>query len=250
MGSKLRIKSALGLLTVSLLITLVTKTAAATPDVEYKSFAVFVASYNSHTGEARGGVAGTAFFTSPTQGLTAYHVLQASSFLPQAGFEISQVWLVHEGEPAIELFTSDVHFDANKDLTWIHLGAGKKISAQLVFPIAQEAQPQVVQNVHTEGFLANSTGPMLARKGRRLAITSIPQLSRLHAEGFLIQKSKVELRSSDVNLKTTACLELSYQPVVGLSGGPVISNGQVIAMNSFADPRTRTETWAVDFAHP
>jgi hypothetical protein len=212
-----------------------------------KTFAVFVAAYNPLTGQARGGVAGTAFFISKNKAITAYHVLQAQSFVPPEGFTQVQVWLVHENEAAIELNFKNLSPHKEIDLTFINLNQTTSIAEKYILKVGHENSPEMRPAVHTEGFLANSVGPLLKRgAGQRLEITSVPKLVRLRANGALLQSRLVNLQASDVRLHESACYQLSYQPVVGLSGGPVLDGDEVIAMNSFADPNTRGQTWAIN----
>jgi hypothetical protein len=214
-----------------------------------KTYAVFVASYNQRTQEARGGVAGTAFFTSPTEAITAYHVLQTASFKVQnerqTEGEIVQIWLVHENEDAIELTPENLRENARQDLTQITLKRGARVPKRYIFELGKGA---LASDVKTEGFLAQSVGPVLRLMNGKLAIISVEKLNRFNTQGLLETSRTVNLRAIDVNLTGTPCLRLSYRPVVGLSGGPVIAaNGKVIGMNSFADPTTRAHTWAIAF---
>ena len=202
------------------------------------SYAVFVATLNPATGQAVGGVAGSAFFVSSTKAITAFHVLQPKSFANSH----TQVWLVHEGEPAIELRAESVTSESSKDKTEISLGAIASVKPEFIF---QVGSPKAGDIVHTDGFLANSVGPILQIDGTRLRITSVPHLSRLHAEGHVMRELNVQLTSNDVNLRNAPCVQLSYKPVIGLSGGPVVTNNRVVGMNSFADPEARSSTWAV-----
>ena len=210
---------------------------------ESKSFAVFAASYNTHNDEARGGVMGTAFFVAPDKAITAFHVLQKNVFKPADGFERVRIWLVHEGAPAIELDVNEIEGRADQDMTLIKLTKGKKVADQFVFRSGTSNAQGA--SVETEGFLANSTGPLLARSGQDLVITSVPKLHRLKLQGQLMRSAKIDIRSADVNLKATPCLQLTYQPIRGMSGGPVTVDGRVVGMNSFGDPDGFTRTWAV-----
>ncbi len=225
-------------------ITLSASKAAATT-ASARTYAVFVAVFNRHTQEARGGIAGTAFFTSASHAITAYHVLQKASFRPQNAIETVQIWLVHENEAAIELKPEHLSEDASKDLTRISLGTDTKVPRRYIFELSQGTP---ASDVKTEGFLAHSIGPVLRINAGKLSIVSVPRLSRLHAHGLLERSSTIHLQANDVKLSGAPCLRLSYRPVVGLSGGPVIAaNGKVIGMNSFADPTTRAHTWAIAF---
>lgn len=209
-----------------------------------KSFAVFVANYNDTGSDVVGGVAGTAFFTSTSKALTAYHVLQKGSFKPRQGYQKVRIWLVHEGQPAIELKATMLKETPDRDLVEIDFPK-QAVNSEFVFSRISKREsletPQV--EVITEGFLANSTGPVLAREGKDIVIQSVPRLQRLIQHGQLLRMAKVELRASDVNLKSAPCLQVSYKPVVGISGGPVLLNGQLIGMNSFADPSGQS-SWA------
>jgi hypothetical protein len=230
-------------LTAALLATLLGLGAAsATP----KSYAVFLATLDPATGQAVGGVAGSAFFISPTQAITAFHVLQPKSFENPH----TQVWLVHEDEPAIELSREELRSQASLDRTTIALSQAR-VPQRHVFTRASDKGPALTvgTKVETDGFIANSAGPVLALAGLRLRITSVPRLERLHAEGSVLRNVRVELASNDVNLKNAPCVQVSYKPVVGLSGGPVVSGGQVVGMNSFGlNEEAHASTWAVDLS--
>jgi len=218
-------------------------TASGRHAVNDKAYAVFVASYNPVTHQARGGVAGTAFFVSRNRALTAYHVLQPRSWAAGPG-EVRQIWLVHEGEPAIEITPEDLRYRAESDLSSIEFGRRQAVSNRYVFAVDEKAS--AAAGVATEGFEANSVGPELAIEKGRLKITAVPALKRIRAEGSLMKEVRVSLRANDVRLEGAPCLRLSYRPVVGMSGGPVITaSGKVIGVNSFADPETRAHTWAI-----
>jgi hypothetical protein len=211
-----------------------------------KSFAVFTTSFNSSGLEARGGVNGTVFFVSPTRAITANHVVNRSSFKPLPGFEHVKVWLVHEGYAPIELAPENLESDPARDVTVINLPDTKKVEARFVFKMGTPGGTD--ENVVSEGFIANSAGPILVRQGADLAIVAVPHLSRLFMQGKILRQVRVELKASDIDLKSSPEYELSYTPIVGISGGPVVAHGQVIAMNSFADPSTRRQTWALDLS--
>jgi hypothetical protein len=222
---------------------LVTESGSAAPISAPKSFAVFVASYNTYNDVVRGGVCGTVFFVSPTRAITANHVLKASSFTPLPGFERVHVWLVHEGYPAVEIKKEFITSNPNTDVTAIHLPTELKVDGQFVFATAQVDAGTT--NVETDGFIASSAGPTLVRQGPDIQISEVTHLSRLHLSGTLIRTANINLKAADIELKESPEVELSFQPIVGISGGPVTSNGKVIAMNSFADPETRQHTWAL-----
>lgn len=234
------------------------------PSQAPKTYAVFLATYNPATGETVGGVAGSAFFITPKKAITAFHVLQAKSF----DNPNTQIWLVHENEPAIELAKENLISDSKLDRTTINL-IGESAPQRFIFssPGSAPAQLSPGTRVETDGFLANSTGPILefngapnvnvptptsssnviaiVKRSPALRISSVPHLARLHSEGSILRQARIELASNDVNLKNAPCVQVSYKPVVGLSGGPVFSGDRLIGMNSFADPEARSSTWAI-----
>lgn len=219
--------------------TLVTFSASA----QGSAYAVFKVSYSEAKGGAVGGVAGTAFFLSTKRASTAYHVLNPQSFIPAPGYTHTRVWLVHEGEKAIELKPTNVTYHADRDQTEIHFDH-KVVAAQFVFK-KSKAVP-VSGEVESEGFPANSLGPQLTWVGQKIEITSVPHLERIKMKGTLLRQTKVSVKATDVNLDQTPSLQLSYKPVVGTSGGPVTMNGALVGFNSFADPNGRQTTWAVE----
>ncbi|MGZ3774403.1 MAG: hypothetical protein ACXVCN_11830 [Bdellovibrio sp.] len=215
-----------------------------------RSYAVFVAHYNTDNNSAVGGVAGTAFFISPSKAITAFHVLQAASFSKQPNFEKVKIWLVHEDRPAIEINLNNLKEHQEFDLTVIDFGKEKIASQPEVYPLENNLKENTSLNawtVESDGFIANSTGPEIAKSGNDLVITSVPKLQRIQSYGRIVRSSLVHINASDVKLEHVPCFELSYKPVVGLSGGPMLKDGHVIAMNSFADP-SHQSTWAVQLS--
>jgi Trypsin-like peptidase domain len=205
-----------------------------------KAFAVFVLASNQK-GEARGGVAGTAFFVSSRKAITAYHVLQKKSFELQPGFSRQRVWLVHEGEPAIELQETQVTFDSKNDLTFITLD--HDVSPNYVYPFGNEVR--VGSQVTTEGFVAETAGPILVRLNGNIEISSVPKLVRRTLQGEVVTAARLQLKALDVQLESTPCFQTTYEPIRGISGGPMLVDGRVVGMNSFADPQLAHRTWAV-----
>jgi hypothetical protein len=212
-----------------------------------KSFAVFVAHYNSHNKLAVGGVAGTAFFISPNKAITAFHVLQTASFNKHPDFEKVKIWLIHEGRSAIEVNLKNLNEQKKSDMTIIDFGNQKVVTADEIYSLQKQSNLQYDNqnlNVESDGFVANSTGPELFHDGSELLITRVGQLKRIHVQGQLLQFAEVDLKARDVNLVKAPCLQASYEPIVGLSGGPMTKDGKVVAMNSFADP-SKKSTWAL-----
>jgi hypothetical protein len=209
-----------------------------------KSFAVFIVSSNE-SGEVRGGVAGTAFFISPHRAITAHHVLQKKSFELQPGFSSQRVWLVHEGESAIELNLRQAKFDAKNDLTSIAIE--NSVSTKYVYPIGSEVRAG--SEAATEGFIAETKGPTLARIDSGIEIIDVPRLECKNLSGRVVAAARIDLRAPDVILEATPCLQVNYEPVRGISGGPLLIDGRVVGVNSFGDPQQRHRTWAVLLAN-
>lgn len=215
----------------------VTICGAATP----KTYAVFVAAYNPGGGPVRGGVAGSLFFVSRQEAITAFHVLQPASFTPPAGFSKVRVWLVHEGEPAIEIHAGDLTSRADRDLTRVRIK--QPIKKDYVF---ETDHARIATDVVSDGFRAETAGPKLAWINGEVEITSVPSLDRVTVRGRILRRARVDLKAADLKLVDSPGFELDYAPIVGMSGGPVVARGKVVAMNSFADPNSRRRTWALE----
>lgn len=207
-----------------------------------KSFAVFSASYTPGSPDIQGGVAGTAFFVSPTLAVTAHHVLQPKSFQPTAGTHL-RIWLVRENFRAIELRPEYLTYRPDQDLTLIRLPATESIPTDFIYESTMVANSNA--NVETHGFVANTPGPLLVWKDGDLEILYVPSLERRDLHGHVLVESRVTLKAQDVQLQDSVCVQLSYEPIVGISGAPVTVAGRLIGMNSFADPVTRKRTWAL-----
>ncbi|MGE4131935.1 MAG: hypothetical protein AB7F86_09870 [Bdellovibrionales bacterium] len=210
-----------------------------------RAYAVFVAHYNPQTQEAVGGVMGTAFFVSKSQARTAFHVLQPKSFQPMPGFTQVRVWLVHEGEPALRLDARDLTYNSELDSTEIRLTTSQ-VKTHFVYSVSSQIDLQTAGSVvESEGFRVNSVGPRLQWMGSEIEVMSVPKLERLYARGSVLRSAQIDLKANDVTLQSAPCIQLSYEPIKGFSGGPVVHKGRVVAMNSFADPKTRQQTWAL-----
>lgn len=240
----MRALTALQALVLVFILTLVTEIGAVSKGSTPRSYALFSVSYNTSGSEAEGGVAGTVFFVSPTQAITAYHVINASSFTPNPGFERRRLWLVHEGQRPIEIRPEHLSYDRLRDLTVIRIPRSEQVPKRLVFERAGLATLNA--DVTSEGFRAGSAGPILERRDSDLTVASVPRLERLFAVGKVVRRATVDLNAKDVTLRNSPGLELTYEPIKGMSGGPVLAAGKVIAMNSFADPRTFKRTWALE----
>jgi hypothetical protein len=229
----------------SLLILLLPSLACVTEIVtaEPKSFALFTTSYNTSGDLVRGGVNGTVFFISPTRAVTANHVMNRKAFKPLPGFERVKVWLVHEGYRPVELKPENFRSNPSHDVTIIDLPKSKAVDRRFVFPVGKITVAHAA--VQSEGFVANTDGPTIERRGKDVLVTSVPRLQRLIIEGQIIRQAQIDLKTLDIDLKKSPSVQLSYRPIVGISGGPVIQQGRVVAMNSFADPGTFQQTWAL-----
>ena len=240
MGCRFAHTFLLSVLAVVACVTQIAAAAIAPSPALPKSFAVFVAAYNEK-GEIRGGVAGTAFFISPRRAVTAYHVLQPKSFQLQPGFTRQRVWLVHEGEAPIELKQKQARFDSQNDLTVVDLD--QDVSRDFIYQMGASLTTGAA--LETEGFRANTAGPKLARIGDEIEIVDVPRLERVQLTGQLMNQARVEIRAIDVTLNSTPCLQVNFEPIRGISGGPLLSGGKVVGINSFGDPREAHRTWAV-----
>src|SRR5665213_686455 len=169
----------------SLAANLVTETGFASPLTAPKSFAVFVAFYNTNNDIVRGGVCGTVFFVSPTRAITAHHVLKTASFKPMPGFERVRVWLVHEDYRAVEIRQEYIQSNPDTDVTTIKLPPSLKVDSRFVFATAKI--DSLTTRVETDGFIANTAGPTLERQGLDINITKVTRLQRLHLSGTLMR---------------------------------------------------------------
>lgn len=236
-------RALLSFLAVSVLVSPTSLLHAGNPPIA-KAYAVFLISYNRHTDQVIGGVAGTAFFVSDRKAITAFHVLRPESFTPEAGYEFRRVYLLHEGAPPIALNATEVTFQPDRDQSEIELPTTKRADPRYIFTKADRSLAS--GPVLTEGFLANTAGPELARVDGHITVTRVRKLARARLTGDLVRRATVTLAASDVSLRDVPCLQLSYRPIVGFSGGPVMDlDGRVLGMNSFAEPSTQARTWAV-----
>jgi hypothetical protein len=236
------------ILAVTILVLLQTTAAlAALPD--FRSFAVFKASYSETGSAVSGGLAGTAFFISRQRALSAEHVLAPNLFRPNPGDKKVQVWLMNESGGVVEIFESQVRRYSGTDLAEIRFPSNV-VAKDFVFSMATSA-PVLSQATSSEGYQAGTADARLQWVGDRLQIAQVLAQVQHRNGGQILRKAKVELNASDVKLVDADCFHVSAPSIVGMSGGPTLADGKVIGVNSFGYPvgaMKKDSTWVVSLA--
>lgn len=213
------------------------------------AFAILKLSYNSpNDTELVGGLCGTGFFVAPGVAITAHHVLNAATFLPNEGLRHARLWLVSPARGAIPLLPNCVEVHPEIDVTVLRISTFDPLE---IYRIA-ETDAIVGADVRAVGYLGNVMPPASAEWAhseiviRRVDLRDVV----IQLEGRVRRLLTFDVNASDVKMRGVSGFDLSFPSHVGMSGGPVLAAGgvEVVGVLSFglpADERTKTMTFAV-----
>ena len=215
------------------------------------TFAILKLSFNTPGDSTlEGGVCGSGFFVDPTTAVTANHVLNDSTFLPNAGYKQCRVWLITREGVIYSINRQVIKPFPAIDTTVIQLNSYKKESISSDrFDRGSVPRGAKVRGL---GHVGNAMPKIDAKwEGDVLRIAKA-DLSSVYSDrsGHVERSLVLDVNANDVKMKTVRGFELSFSTCVGMSGGPVVNaeNGQVLGMLTFglpADAEIKTQTFAV-----
>lgn len=172
------------------------------------------------------GIMGTGFFVSPQKFVTAYHLLQNKSFVPNDNYNNNYIVLKNLLGNEIEVnLENNISYFPDKDLTIINFDQ-KYDFLELTIHYQND------EDIRNLGFPSESIN---------LLFDENSNLKQIFQQKGKILKTVNDFssRTSDVNIKNKKVIVTDYSSMVGFSGGPLINDsGEVVGMMSMVMPDT------------
>ena len=182
------------------------------------SFAILKLSYNAiGDQQLEGGICGSGFFINKRTFLTAHHVLNSKSKLPNKGFKYCQFWLISRTNQIIEVTDEFIKDFSTIDTSMIKFSNDQNVSCRKI----NENRPKVGDKISNLGYIGSSMPKIDAHWcSTKLSIKSA-DIANSRADGFGIINSisKMKITSNDVNINDKTIITTSYPGIIGMSGG-------------------------------
>ena len=215
-------------------------------------FAVLKLSYNN-AGDASviGGVCGTGFFVGPGTAISAYHVLNETTFTLNPGYRRCQVWLATRRGHIFPLQYRQISAHPEFDTTVIRIETAEPKAVDWPHQVASSTL--VGRAVQAFGHIGDSmpklNGVEWCDGSLRIESADLdPVVS--DRSGRVSKDLLLSVQANDVHLEKVKGFELSFASRVGMSGGPVIdaTSGELIGMLSIGlppDAPIKKQTFAI-----
>jgi hypothetical protein len=215
-------------------------------------FAVLKLSYNN-AGDAAvtGGVCGTGFFVGPGTAISAYHVLNKTTFTPNPGYRWCQVWLAIRRGHIFPIQYRQISAHPEFDATVIRIETAEPKAVDWSHYV--DGGTLVGRAVQAFGHIGNKM-PKLDGVEWRAGSLHIQSADLdpvvFDRSGRVSKDLLLSVQANDVRLERVKGFELSFASRVGMSGGPVVdtTSGELMGMLSIGlppDAPTKTQTFAI-----
>ena len=214
------------------------------------AFAILKLSYNQPGDSSlTGGLCGSGFFVDSSMAITAHHVLNDATFMPNAGFRHTLLWLIPRSGATCRIERSSVTLYPEIDTTVIRFPNSLSNVWIYEFGVGSLTDGMPVRGI---GHVGNSMPSVDAEwQGIELLVRSANLAGLTRDESGHVKRSVIfDINANDIKMQGVRGFELSFGSQVGMSGGPVVDgdNGRVLGMLSIGlppDSNVKTETFAV-----
>ena len=183
-----------------------------------------------------GGICGSFFLIRPNLAITANHVLNKKTFIPNQGFKYCQLWLIIEPNTIIELFADDFTEHSEIDTTFINL---KSEYPEYVRRVSNE-NIDIGIECKDEGFIGGTMPDVNANWSQNGLVISncIADKTIANGQGHIKSKKIMTVNANDIKMDKIGGLETTYGGTKGMSGGPLINlkTDEVIGLMSIGLP--------------
>lgn len=188
-----------------------------------------------------GGVCGSCFFIDKKRILTANHVLNQKTFLPNIDYQHCQVWLIIEPNIIIEIEEKDILEYPEIDTTLVELENERNIEFKNISKYKFKENELCLN----EGFIAGSMPKIEADWDLKKLIVSNCTYDKINliGNGYIKSLRKLSVNAADMKLDNVDTIETSYGGIEGMSGGPLFlkKSNEIIGLMSFGLPENKKE---------
>jgi len=214
------------------------------------SCAIVKLSYNnSGDSSLSGGICGTGFYVNNNTAITANHVLNKNTFIPNQGFCHAMVWLISRKGNIHALKKNNITAFPEIDTTIIKTNTN--ITDTDIY-ILNDQRLAAGSPVFASGHTGNTMPQINAGwEGTSLCIYSVNLRSvASDTEGQIARLVTMTVNANDIKMQNVQGFELSFGSCIGMSGGPVLykNTNLVVGMLSIGlppDVSEKTATFAV-----
>jgi hypothetical protein len=183
-----------------------------------------------------GGICGSFFVLKPNLAITANHVLNKQTFIPNPGFKYCQLWLIIEQNTIIEIFANNCTEHSEIDTTFINL---KNSYPEYIRPISNK-NIEIGIECKNEGFIGGTMPVLEANWSQtRLVISNCTYEETIaNGKGHIKSKKIMNVNANDIKMTEIYGLETSYGGTKGMSGGPLINlkTDEIVGLMSIGLP--------------
>lgn len=198
-------------------------------------FALIKLSYNEiGDSNIEGGICGTGFFVDNKIFITAHHIFNNKSKIPNVGFRNCQYWLVSKTGEIIEV--KDVNIADYPEIDTTTITFNTCITDNIVE--IERTLPNVGDEIYNQGFTTNMPMINCGYNSYGLFLKSVDLSNNISdGNGTVREINNETIYYDDVKLKGKTLIITSYPGRVGMSGGPMYNvKNEVIGLMSIGFP--------------
>jgi hypothetical protein len=210
-------------------------------EIEDAVFAIFKLSYNN-PGESNvvGGLCGTAFLISNKTFLTANHILNNNTMIPNSGYKYCQFWLLKRGTSKLIIPFKDVSIDFYPDIESTLIKLKKDISGIDKIEI-ENIDFNIGDEIYNIGFVGGSMPDIKIEWIKNELIIKdyfIKDGNKADGIGNILKSMIGSVKTNDINLDNIVFIQPSFSAIQGMSGGPLLKkkDNKLIGLMSFGLP--------------
>ncbi len=189
------------------------------------------------------------FFIGCNKAVTAHHVLNEATFIPNAGYMHCYNWIITRKGRIIPIIKDDAQFFPEIETTIIRVDG--EVFSNEIYELDNSGLEDGIP-VKAFGHVGNAMPQIEASwNGPMLNIASAClDSARCDAEGTILRSVTMTINAVDIQLDGVKGFELSFPSRVGMSGGPVLSDKTnkaigILSLGLPADCDIKKSTFAV-----
>lgn len=203
-------------------------------EIEKVVFAVLKLSYNNiGDSQLEGGICGTAFAINDSTIIATHHNFEPNLFKPNTGYNHCNLWLLNRATKIIIEF-NERNITRFPDIDAVTIKLANKLPSNVKI---KTTTAKTNDQIYCYGHIADCMPYIDAYWDKNLIIKDYKLENCISDKfGTIVSIKKVNVNSTDVNLDNKEVIQASFSGVIGMSGGPLISNNKIIGLLSFGYP--------------